>query len=114
MREAQTLLASARVNAFLPPIIPRGDRPAGEGKRFILRVAEDDLPRAQSLLTHENPQDNDPEDLHCPKCGSWRVYPVSHFWQGMATTVGLAPKPLAEVDCLVCRYRGPKSEFETK
>lgn len=114
LREAQTLLASSRISAYLPPLVPRGDRPTGSGNRFILRVAEEDFPRAQAVLKTDDAEDSDPDDLHCPRCGAWRVYPVSHFWQGLAAMVGLAPRPLEQVDCLACKYRGPKIEFEPK
>src|SRR4051794_430501 len=35
MRDAAVLLESARVPALLPNLVPRGDRPIGQGKRFI-------------------------------------------------------------------------------
>jgi hypothetical protein len=110
LREAQTLLASARLHAYMPKLVPRGDRPPGVGKRFLLAVAEDDLERAQ-LLLRQAESDAAEELPRCPKCASWRVFPVSHLLQSLAATFGLAPKPAEELECLACRHRGPSAEF---
>src|SRR5882672_9576372 len=50
MRDAQTVLLSDGINSFPPTLVPRGDRPPGIGKRFVLRVAEADADRARELL----------------------------------------------------------------
>jgi hypothetical protein len=107
LRDAQTILASARIPAFIPPLIPRGDRPAGAGKRFVLRVAEDDLDRADAVLADES-EDNS-EDPRCPACGSWRVYEHTTLLGALSTLFGRRRGPQCE--CLACHHRGSKSEF---
>jgi hypothetical protein len=110
LREAQTLLASARLQAYMPRLVPRGDQPPGIGKHFVLTVAEDDLERAKLLLRQA--ESEAAEELpRCPKCTSWRVFPVSHLLQSIAATFGLAPKPIEELECLACHHRGPSAEF---
>lgn len=110
LREAQTVLASARLSSYPPKLVPRGDRPPGIGKRFQLAVAEDDLERAQFLLRQAE-SDAAEELPRCPKCASWRVYPVGHLLQSLVATFGLGPKPAEELECLACHHRGPAAEF---
>jgi hypothetical protein len=111
MRDAQTVLASANLPAYPPKLIPRGNRPPGIGKRFILSVAAEDLERAQFLL--EQDEEESAEDLpRCPQCGSWRVYPVMHFLQSLAAAIGLSQKPAHQLECLTCHHRGPSAEFK--
>ncbi len=113
MRDAQTLLASARIVSYPPPLIRRGDAPPGEGNRFLLRVAADDVERARLLLRdNKSEADADEEaDLRCPKCGSWRTYPISHSIKSLLAAVGLAVHPVTETECLACKHRGPTSDF---
>ena len=79
MRDAATILAAANVRAYTPRLVPRGDRPPGEGKRFVLRVQEDDADRARSVLeaaAEEDAAEGGAEDEpRCPKCRSWRSLP---------------------------------------
>src|SRR3984957_1326548 len=108
LRDAMTVLASGEVTAFAPKLMPRGDRPAGQGNRFILRVAEDDLEVAQSLLAEEAEEDQD--EPRCPKCGAWRVHAVSTFFKEIASAFG-PPKRPGEMECTACKYRGKSEEF---
>jgi hypothetical protein len=107
MRDAQTVLASGRIRAFVPPMAPRGDRPAGVGKRFILRVAEADLNRAKALLADEAQDDSD--EPRCPKCGSWRILQPQSIMGDLAALVGLGHE--RQFECLACHYRAKSSEF---
>src|SRR5207245_2593169 len=91
MREAETVLSSARMCSFPPALAPRGDRPVREGKRFVLRVCEDDLERARELLAEAEAGESAEGELRCPKCRSWRVYPVSEFWKSLGAMLGLGP-----------------------
>ncbi len=91
--DAQTVLASAGIQAFPPPLVRRGEAPPGEGKRFLLRVLEEDRERAQTLLTQSEAEvEEDDDDLHCPQCGSWRTYPVSNFFGNLLSFLHLAPR----------------------
>jgi hypothetical protein len=110
LRDAQTVLASARLPSYLPKLLPRGDGPPGTGKRFILRIAPEDLERAQFIL-EQSDRDAKEELPRCPQCASWRVYPVSHFLKSLAATLGLAPKPQPELECLSCHHRAPATDF---
>jgi hypothetical protein len=105
--DAQTVLASAGVRAFAPAMKPRGDRPAGVGKRFVLRVPEGEVAQARAMLAEEASEDRD--DPRCPKCGSWRVYLPETLLGGMAHLVGIGHGPMAE--CLACHYRADAAEF---
>jgi hypothetical protein len=114
MRDAQTILSSARIRTYPPTLVPRGDRPPGEGARFILRVADDDLDRARNVLAEADADaasDEDDDAGRCPRCRSWRVFPVSQFWKGLAATFGFGPEPQPLMECLACKYVGPKEEF---
>jgi hypothetical protein len=116
MRDAAVLLESARVPALLPNLVPRGDRPIGQGKRFILRVAEENAERAEQVLRQaaedEDEEDGDNDEPRCPKCGSWRTFPVPTFLRTILYAFRMGEKPgRDEVDCLACKYRGPRREF---
>jgi hypothetical protein len=116
MRDAATVLAAARVPFYLPMLAPRGDRPKGEGKRFVLRVAEEDLERAQSVLGEAEEEAGDEGDPRCPRCSAWRVHPIRSggILRGIGQALGLS-KPLPfegeGFECLACRYQGPRLEF---
>jgi hypothetical protein len=116
MRDAQTILSSARIRSYAPTLVPRGDRPPGQGARFILRVAADDLDRARHVLTEADADaaSDDENQGRCPRCRSWRVYPVSQFWKGLAAMVGMGPEPQPLMECLACKYIGPKEEFSAR
>jgi hypothetical protein len=107
MRDAQAVLASARIDAYGPRLVLRGDRAAGVGKRFILRVAEKDLESARSVLAEEADEDRD--EPRCPKCGSWSVIPRNVVLGGLAKMMGL--NELAQFECSSCNYRGGAAEF---
>ncbi len=111
MSEAETLMVSVGIRAYPTPLVPRGNRPPGEGKRFILRAHEDDAERARSILEESEEEAREQNEPRCPKCRSWRVYPVSQLFRGVAAVFGLAPKPEPLTDCLACHYRGPTTEF---
>jgi Putative prokaryotic signal transducing protein len=107
MRDAQAVLESSSIRTFAPRLEPRGDRPLGTGTRFVLRVAEVDLPRAQKLI--EDEADEDAGEARCPKCGSWRVYQSDSLMNSLAALVGRGRGPQAE--CLSCHYKAPAAEF---
>jgi hypothetical protein len=105
--DAQVVLASANIRFVAPVLAPRGDRPPGTGKRFILRVVKDDLPRAQSLIWEQD----DMEDPRCPKCGSWRVFPDATWLETLSEITGLGHKPPKKYECLACKFHGTEAEF---
>jgi hypothetical protein len=107
LRDAQTVLASEQINAYGPRLVLRGDKPPGTGKRFVLRVAEQDLESARALLAEEAEEDRD--EPRCPKCGSWRVISTKTLLEGLAGAVGLGGPGAYE--CLSCHHRGPAAEF---
>jgi len=108
LRDARTVLDSARIRAYAPRLVLRGDRPAGTGDRFVLRVAENDVEKAQALLDQE--AEDDADQPRCPKCGSWRARPVKNFVGEIAGAFGLGGKP-REMECGACKYRGEAGEF---
>jgi len=107
LRDAQTVLASKRIAVYAPRLILRGNRPVGRGKRFILRVAEEDLETSRSLLAEEAADDRD--QPRCPRCGSWSVIPRKRFLVALAGVVGLGGP--GEFECHSCHYRGDAAEF---
>jgi hypothetical protein len=107
LRDAQTVLASARIDAYAPRLVLRGDRAAGVGKRFILRVAEGDLEKAKVLLAEEAEENRD--EPRCPRCGSWRVTRRTSLPMHLADLVGLAGP--GEIQCNSCDYRADAAEF---
>jgi Putative prokaryotic signal transducing protein len=116
MRDASTVLAAARVRFYVPTLALRGDRPPGEGARFVVRVAEEDLERARSVLEEAAAESDDEEDPRCPRCSAWRVHPVRSggLLRGIGRALGLG-KPLPfegeGFECLACRHQGPREEF---
>jgi len=111
LRDAQVVLASARVPSYSPKLIHRGDRPPGVGKRFILRVAEADLARARSILKEKQTEDRD--DPRCPKCASWNVLPATHFWKELLGGLGLLPNRPKQLECRTCHFQAEAEEFKS-
>ena len=103
--DAAATLGASRIDSFLPALVPRGDRPRGSGKRFLLRVRDDDLERAKDILAQSIAEDDDDEP-RCPACGSWRVAPASRPWPGlMKFLLGAGNRGAKEMECLRCRHR---------
>ncbi len=110
LRDAQTILAAGHVSSHLPIMAPRGDRPPGQGKRFILRVCEDDLDKARRLLDAAE-DEADAEDFRCPQCHAWRVIPVPQIWKSFVALICFTSAPEEQMECLACKHHGPKAEF---
>jgi len=105
--DAAATLGSVRIESFLPALVSRGDRPRGEGKRFVLRVRESDLDRAREVLSRaqadDQEEDNEPR---CPACGSWRVAPAPRPWPGLMNfLLGTGNRESRELECLRCKHR---------
>jgi hypothetical protein len=107
-RDAETVLASAKIPSFTPPFIRRGNHPPGYGKRFVLRVAQEHFKQAQSVLNQESDEDRD--EPRCPKCGSWQVQIVDSLIVALENMIGYGPgEQLAQCDS--CQYRAELSKF---
>jgi len=115
MFDAAAALGSAHVECFLPVLVPRGDRPRGQGKRFIVRVREVDVDRARELL-EKKPEDSDqdPDEPRCPKCGSWRTYalPARKNAGFFSLFLGFEAGESGELECLRCHHRWWPNETE--
>jgi hypothetical protein len=107
MRDAQAVLASAGIDAFGPRLVLRGERAAGVGKRFVLRVTDKDLGSARSVLAEEADEDRD--EPRCPKCGSWSVMPRNVVLGSLAKLVGMDER--VQFECTSCNYRAGAAEF---
>jgi hypothetical protein len=106
MFDAAAALGAARVECFLPVLVPRGDHPAGAGNRFVVRVRESEVDRAKDVLAREPDEADESDEPRCPRCGSWRTYPVPGPGGGFfALLLGREPKPSGEVECLRCHHR---------
>lgn len=111
LREAAVLLDSARIRAVQPTLVARTEANAGTGKRFILKAPATDADRAAEVL-EDLDDDTDEDDFRCPQCGSWRVYPVGQLAATVKWFLRMGDRPVNQMDCLQCKYRGPKAEFE--
>lgn len=107
LRDAQVILASSQIDSYGPRLVLRGEKPAGTGKRFVLRVAENDLERAREILAEE--ADEDDGEPRCPKCGSWQVVERKGVLGSLASLVGAEGRSWYE--CHSCHYRGHAGEF---
>jgi len=112
LREAALLLESARIRSVPPKLVPR-QGPAGTGDRFHLRVAVDEVDTAREVLADRD-EESEEGDLRCPKCGSWRIFPVGNIIPTIRWFLRMGDKPVAEMDCLECRHRAPREAFERK
>ncbi|HEY8746739.1 MAG TPA: DUF2007 domain-containing protein [Tepidisphaeraceae bacterium] len=109
MFDAAAVLGAARVDCILPVLVARGERPRGTGDRFVVRVREADLKRAREILASRDDVSNEEDDEpRCPKCGSWRTYPVPASSGGLAGLLfGRAPEETRQLECLRCHHRWP-------
>lgn len=105
--DAAGALGGARIECFLPVLVPRGDRPKGAGNRFVVRVRAGDVSRAREVLAGEAaPEGRDDDEPRCPSCGSWRTYAVPSPWPGLANfLLGRAPEQPRQTECLRCHHR---------
>lgn len=111
LREAVVSLESVHIRAVPPRIVARTPENAGSGRRFVLKVSAADIDRATEVL-EDVEEEFDEDDLRCPKCASWRVYPVGQLGATVKWILRLGDKPTPQMDCLQCKYRGAKREFE--
>lgn len=102
--DAAAVLGAARIDCFVPALAARKDRPAGEGKRFALRVRSDDLERAGEVLA--DAEENEEGEPRCPKCGSYRVERAGKPWPGIVRfLIGGGPRSEPQMECLRCKHR---------
>lgn len=103
--DAAATLGAARIESFLPTLVPRGDRPRGVGKRFVLRVRESDLARAHEALAEPDRESaDDADEPRCPRCGSWRVHVVPRPWPGLIKFLFRRGESPREIECLRCHH----------
>lgn len=115
MNEAGTVLAASRIRIFPPTLVPRGNRPKGQGPRFVLRVPEEDADRARSILEDAAAEAGEDDDPRCPECNSWRVFKAGGLLADLGRLFGIGtgrprPRP-GDLECLACRHVGPKEQF---
>ena len=104
--DAAATLGAARVECFLPLLVPRGDRPPGEGKRFVLWVRESDVVRARETLAQADAERAAEDEPRCPKCGSYRVDLAPAPWPGLVKFLfGKRSDQPREMQCFRCRER---------
>ena len=94
---------------FLPALVARGERPAGEGRRFLLRVREEDLERAEAVL--EEAEAGDEDEPRCPRCRSWRVFRQTSLLGEVGRFFGFGRSTPPRYECLACRHLGGEAEF---
>lgn len=104
LHDAAANLGAARIESFLPALVPRGDRPAGAGKRFVLRVHQEDAERAGDLLARAAQEEADEDEPRCPQCGSYRVMPVPQLRAKLINFL-LGRRTPELMECLRCHQR---------
>jgi hypothetical protein len=109
MHEAAMVLESSHVAVLMPRLAPRGDRPPGEGPRFVLRVQADDVERAQAMLGRAS-EEREEGELQCPKCGSYSIHESKHEFTNLLLAFVGKEKPI-ECECMKCHYKGEAAEF---
>ena len=117
MHDAAAALGSARVQTYLPNLVPRrrgegDDRPPPV---FRVRVAEADLARARGVLSEAS----DPDEPRCPACASWRVHRRGGSFFSWIKDVfggGAAAEGVRALQCLSCGHEftwgNPTGTFE--
>ncbi len=101
--DAAASLGAARVQYFLPALVPRGDRALGSGKRFLLRVEAEDAPRARTILKEMEAEER--SEPRCPQCSSWRVTIVPRGVQNLLRFITARSALPEELECLRCHHR---------
>jgi hypothetical protein len=102
--DAAATLGAARIESFLPTLVARGDRPAGVGDRFILRVREADSERARETLSKVAAEEADGDEPRCPTCGSYRIVAVPQFWKDVMRFLRGDTDRSCQMQCLRCRH----------
>ncbi len=110
MREASLILEAGRIEAYVPRLVAKPAEPHA-ARQFIVRVQEDDLPRARALLKRD--PESDSAEPRCPRCGGWNVYEIKHEFTNMVLMFVGKRKPL-QCECLKCHYVGLRDEFFKK
>jgi hypothetical protein len=108
--DAAATLGAARVECFLPLLVPRGDRPPGQGNRFVLWVREADAEPARETLARADSEQANDQEPRCPKCGSYRVDLAPPPWPGLLKfLLGARPDAPRHMQCFRCgeRWRIP-------
>lgn len=104
--DAAATLGAARIESFLPALVARGDRPQGVGKRFILRVRQEDAQRASDLLQRAGKEEADEDEPRCPQCGSYRVLLVPQVRAKFIDFL-LGRRTQELMECLRCHHQWP-------
>ena len=110
LRDSMTSLAAEGIAYFPPTLVPRGAKPPGTGKRFVIRVHESDLQRAQNCLA-QAAEDGD-DTPRCPVCKRRQVVPVTQLSASLLSLLGLCKRPEKLRGCAICHHRGPAAEFD--
>jgi len=108
MYECAATLGSVRVTAFLPNLVRRPEGAEPSGRKFVVRVLEDDLGRARRVLSEASREAEEDDEPRCPACGSWHV---GRRVDGLLATLarwlgargGPPDDPAARWQCYRCR-----------
>jgi hypothetical protein len=103
--DAAATLGAAHIESFLPMLVARGDRPAGTGNRFVLRVREGDGERATELLARAAEEEAEDGEPRCPRCGSYRIVAVPQFWRDVMRFIRGDGDRSSQMQCLRCQNR---------
>jgi hypothetical protein len=124
MLEASAALGSARVQTFLPDLVPRRRVDAGDDSadtarpppRYRVRVLAEDLPRARRVL-EQTDEGGDDDEPRCPQCASWRVHRQGgSLFAWVFDLFGRGADGVRTYQCLRCGHHftwgNPKGTFE--
>jgi hypothetical protein len=94
MYDCAATLGSVRITPFLPNLVRRPEGAAPSGRKFVLRVLEEDLGRANRILAEAKDESEEEAEPRCPSCGSWHVGKrVDGLFATLARWLGAASGP---------------------
>jgi hypothetical protein len=106
MYDCAATLGSVRIEAFLPNVVRRPEGAVPSGRKFVVRVLEEDLGRAQRILGEAQSEAEEDDEPRCSACGSWHVgNRVNGLLARMARWLGGrndSPDPPGQWQCYRC------------
>jgi hypothetical protein len=73
MYDCAATLGSVRVIPILPNVVRRPDGASPSGRKFVVRVLEEESGRARRVLAEALREAEEEDEPRCPACGSWHV-----------------------------------------
>jgi hypothetical protein len=111
MYDCAATLGSVRIEPILPNLVRRPEDAAPSGRKFVVRVLEEDLGRAKRILAEAKDESEDEDEPRCPACASWHVgkrvdglFATLARWFGAGRSAA-DPSPPGKWECYRCHHR---------